>query len=140
MQPLQDVLTDQSNSSAVDSSFFSRPPLRSYYFLCGTLFLLIGIAVGFFILVRRWNALSTIAIMQLGLAVASMIFLWVRACQIFQRLHELYLQAKQDSSFVRSPIENVFRSAGNLMSATVYFAFSGAVWFIVALGSALRHH
>ncbi len=140
MQPLQDVLTDQSNSSAVDSAFFSRPPMRSASFILGTLLLLIGLACACLILVRRWNELPTIAIMQMGLATATIVILWIRAYQIFYRLHELYLQAKQDSSFVRSPIDNVFRSAGNLMSATLFFGFSATVWFLIALGSALSHH
>jgi hypothetical protein len=140
MQPLQDVLTDQSNSSAVDSAFFSRPPMRSTSFILGTLLLLVGLACGCLILVRRWNVLSTIAIMQMGLAAVSMVILWFRAYRIFERLHELYLQAKQDPSFVRSPIDNVFRSAGNLMSATLFFGFSATAWFLIALGSALAHY
>jgi hypothetical protein len=140
MQPLQDVLTDQSNSSAVDSAFFSRPPLRSTSFIMGTLLLLVGLGCGCLILWRYWSVLPTIAIMQMGLATATIVILWIRAYQIFQRLHELYLRAKQDSSFVRSPIDNVFRSAGNLMSATLFFGFSATVWFLIALGSALSHH
>jgi len=140
MQPLQNIFTDQSNSSAVDSGFFSRPPLRSTSFIMATLLLLVGLACGCLILWRYWNELLTIAIVQLGLAAAMIVILWFRSYQIFQRLHELYLQAKQDSSFVRSPIDNVFRSAGNLMSATLFFGFSAAVWFLLALGSALSHH
>jgi hypothetical protein len=80
------------------------------------------------------------AIMQMGLATAAILILWVRAYQIFQRLHELYSEAKSDASFARSPMDQVFRSAGNLMYATLFFGFMSAAWFLLALGTAVSHH
>jgi hypothetical protein len=140
MQPLQNVLTDQSNSSTIDSDFFNRPPLRSYYFLMGTFTMFMALACGCIVVVRYWNELPTMSIAQMGLATTTLVILWFRAYQSFQRLHEVYTQAKLDPSFVRSPIDKVFLSAGNLMSATLYLGFSAAAWFFLALGTALRHH
>jgi hypothetical protein len=138
MQPLQDVLTDPSDSG-VGSEFFSRPPLRSVFFIMGTLLMLMALAVACFVLVRNWNELPTMSVAQMGLATATMLILWFLSYQIFERLYELYSQAKLDPSFVRSPIDKVLRSAGNLMFATLFFGFMAATWFLFALNTALCH-
>jgi hypothetical protein len=140
MEPLQDVLTESNGPRVAESDFFKRPPSRSYQFILSTITLLLALAIGLAVLIRHWNELQTMAIFYTGMATVATVLLWLRVCQIFQRLHEQYSAAKLESSFVRSPMDKVFRSAGDLMSATLYFAFLAALYFLFALGAALSHH
>jgi hypothetical protein len=140
MQPLEDVLTESNGPRVAESDYFSRPPQRSYQFIAATISMLVAIAIGSSILVRHWNELQTMAIMFMGAVAASTMILWLRAYQIFQRLHELYSQAKLDPSFIRSPTDKVFRSAGDLMAAVLFGAFVAAAYFFFALAAALSHH
>lgn len=139
MQPLEDVLTESNGPRIAESDYFNRPPLRSYQFIGATISLLVVIAVGTGILARHWNELQTMAVMFMGMAVTYTVILWLRAYQIFQRLHELYSQAKLAPSFVHSPTDKIFRSAGDLMAAVLFGAFAAAVYFLFALGAALSH-
>jgi len=140
MQPLEDVLTESNGPRVAESDFFKRPPMRSYQFIAATLMMLIGLACGSLVLGRHWNELTTYDIMQLGFATATVVLLWLRLYQIFQRLHELYCQASLEASFARSSIDKVLRSAGDLMFAVLFYAFLSAAYFYFALGSALSHH
>jgi hypothetical protein len=139
MQPLEDVLIESNGPRVAESDYFSRPPQRSYQFIGTTISMLVATAVGSSILVRHWNELHTMAIFYMGAAATYIVILWVRAYQIFERLHEMYSQAKLDPSFVRSPTAKVFRSAGDLMTAVLFGAFAAAVLFFFALGAALSH-
>src|ERR1700675_312690 len=114
MQPLEEVLTESNGLRVAESDYFSRPPLRSYQFIGATISLLVAIAIGSSILVRHWNELQTMAIMFMGFAPMCTVILWLRAYQTFQRLHEQYSQARLDPSYIRSPMDKVFRSAGDL--------------------------
>jgi hypothetical protein len=140
MQPLQDVLTESNGPRVAESDFFRRPPLRSIYFISGTFTMLVALAGACLLPARHWNESRTTAILFMAGAMVATVLLWIRAYQIFQRLHELYSEAKLDSSFVRSPIDKVFRSAGDLMFATLYFAFIAAFLFLLALASSFNHH
>ena len=139
MQPLEDVLIESNGPRVAESDYFSRPPQRSYQFIGATISMLVAIAVGSSILVRHWNELHTMAIFFMGAAATYMVILWVRAYQIFERLHEMYSQAKLDPSFARSPSAKVFKSAGDLMTAVLFGAFTAAVIYFFALGAALSH-
>jgi len=101
--------------------------------------MLMAIAVGSSILLRHWNELHTMAIFFMGAAATYIVILWIRAYQIFERLHEMHSQAKLDPSFARSPSAKVFKSAGDLMTAVLFGAFAAAVYFFFALGAALSH-
>jgi hypothetical protein len=140
MQPLEDILTESNGPSVAESDFFTRPPMRSYQFVAGTLTLLLALGVGCLVLARHWDQIQTMSIYLAGFAAFSMVFLWVRIYQIFQKLHETYSHAKLDVSFVHSPVDKVLRNAGDLMSATLYFAFTAAMLFFLALGSSFSHH
>jgi hypothetical protein len=140
MQPLEDVLTESNGPRVAESDFFRHPPLRSVYFILGTFTMLAALAGSCLLVARHWNESRTTAITFMAMAMVATVLLWIRVYQIFQRLHELYSQAKLDTSFVRSPIDGVFRSAGDLMSATLYFAFLAAAWFLLALASSFNHH
>src|SRR5580704_5312394 len=99
MQPLQDVLIESNGPRVAESDYFSRPPQRSYQFIGATISMLVAIAIGSSILVRHWNELHTMAIFFMGAAATYIVILWVRAYQIFERLHEMYSEAKLDPSF-----------------------------------------
>jgi hypothetical protein len=139
MHPPTDVVTYQDDWSVLRPDFFGRPPARSYLFIAGTLMLLVSLAVIAVILVRHWNDVRPTTLMLMGLAVPMVALWWFAIYQIFQRLHEIYSQAKPDPSFVRSPIEKVFRLSGALMSATLFWPILAALYLVLAFGGLVDH-
>ncbi|MGB8543592.1 MAG: hypothetical protein WCD49_18335 [Candidatus Acidiferrales bacterium] len=139
MQLFQDVLIDPSESKTIRSDFFARPPLRSLYFILGTLFALLALALVAGIAERNWNHLSTTSIIYMALATTMMLFVWLGAYYVFERLHELYSEAKLETTFAGSPTEKVFRLAGGLMGNILYYGFGAMFWFLLAFGVALNH-
>jgi hypothetical protein len=133
-------ITDQSDLGNFASDFFARGPLRSYYFIAGTVVLGINLAAVGVILVRYWDRLPTIATFQLGLALVCMLGLWGRAYVTCQRLHDVYSQGKSDPAFARSPLDTALRNAAAMTGASLYCSFFGTAWLLFALGSALRSH
>lgn len=139
MQSLRDLVTYPDDFSVLRSNFFERPPLRSYRFIASISILLFGLAVVAFIVVRNWNKLPAVVIMWMVMA-AAMMMLWTWGVyQIWQRLYELYSQAKADSSFARSPVERVFGLTGLLISATLFWPIAAALIFLIALGGLSLH-
>ena len=67
-------ITAHSDLRNFASDFFARGPLRSFYFIAGTVVLRINLAAVGVILVR-WDHMPTIATFQLGFAVVSMLAL-----------------------------------------------------------------
>jgi len=133
-------ITAHSDLRNFAPDFFARGPLRSLYFIAGTIVLGINLAAVGVILVRYWDHMPTIATFQLGFAVVSMLALWRRAYVTCQRLHEVYSQGKSDPAFPRSPLNTALRNAAAMTGASLYFSFFGAAWLVFALGSALRSH
>jgi hypothetical protein len=128
---------DQSESRNIASDFFARVPLRSYYFIAGTVTMGIDFAMVGFLLVRFWSQMPTIAILEIGFAVAAMLVLWNRAYVSCRRLHEVYSQAKSSPSFARSPLDTALRNAAAITRASLSFSFFIAAWLLLALVSAL---
>jgi hypothetical protein len=139
MQPLRELVTYPDDFSVLRSSFFGRPPLRSYRFIAGTLILLLNLAVVAFVVVRNWNTLPAFVIMWIGMATAMMMLWTWGVYQIWQRLYELYSEAKLDSSFARSPVDRVFGLAGVLISATMFWPIAAALIFLLAFGGLSIH-
>jgi hypothetical protein len=134
MEPIR----DHSEPRNISSDFFARVPLRSYYFLAGTITMGIDVAVVGFLLVRFWNQMPTIAIVEIGFGVSAMLVLWDRAYVSCRRLHEVYSQAKSSPSFARSPLDTALRNAAAITGASLSFSFFIAAWLLLALVSILR--
>ena len=66
-------ITAHSDLRNFASDFFARVPLRSFYFVAGTVVLGIDLAAAGLILVRFGRQMHTIAILQLGFAVVGML-------------------------------------------------------------------
>jgi hypothetical protein len=75
MEPIR----DKSETRNIESVFFVRGPLRSYYFIAGTIIMGIDLAMVGFLLVRSWNQMPAMAILEIGFAVGAMLVLWNRA-------------------------------------------------------------
>ena len=133
-------ITDQSDLGNFASDFFARGPLRSFYFILGTVVLATNLAAVGVILVRYWDRMSTIATFQLGFALLCLLGLWGRAYITCERLHDVYSQGKSDPAFARSPLDTALRNAAAMTGASLYFSLFGATWLLLALGSALRSH
>jgi hypothetical protein len=138
MEPVGRYITDQSEPRNFASDFFVRSPLRSYYFIMGTILMGLDLAMVGLGLSRYWSRMHTTAIFQLGLAVVSLLLLWGRAYVTCQRLHEVYSQAKSDPSFAGSPLDTSLRNAAAITGASLYFSFFIAAWLLLALFSALH--
>jgi hypothetical protein len=122
------------------SDFFARTPLRSFYFIAGTVLMAIDLAAVGMVLVRFWHRMPTTAMLQVGFAVVAMFALWWRAYLTCQRLHEVYSQAKSDPEFAHSPLDTALRNAAAVTGGSLYFSFFMAAWLLLALASALRSH
>jgi hypothetical protein len=133
-------ITDRSDLGNFASDFFARGPLRSFYFILGTVVLGVNLAGVGVILVRYWDRMPTIATFQLGFAMVCMVGLWGRAYMTCERLHDIYSQRKSDPAFDRSPLDTALRNAAAMTGASLYFSFFAAAWLLFALGSALRGH
>ena len=134
MEPIR----DKSETRNIESVFFVRGPLRSYYFIAGTITMGIDLAMVGFLLVRYWNQMPAMAILEIGFAVGAMLVLWNRAYVSFQRLHEVYSQAKSSPSFARSPLDTTLRNAAAITGACLSFSFFIAAWLLLAFVSTLR--
>jgi hypothetical protein len=140
MERFGQSITPHGDLRNFEAEFFARAPLRSFYFLAGSVVVGIDLAAVGLILVRYGRHMPTIAILQLGFAVVGMLALWWRAYVTCERLHEVYSQAKSDTSFARSPLDTALRNAAAVTGGTLYFSFFIAAWLLFALASALRGH
>ena len=140
MEPVGQYITDQSGPRTFTSDFFARGPLRSNYFIMGTILMGMDLAMVGLILFRYWSQMRTIAILQVGFAVVGLLMLWSRAYVTCRRLQEVYSQAKTDPSFARSPLDTSLRNAAAITGASLYFSFFIAAWLLLALYSAFRGH
>jgi hypothetical protein len=140
MQPVGQYVTDQNEPRTFTSDFFARGPLRSNYFIMGTILMGMDLAMVGLVLFRYWSQMRTIAIFQLGFAVVGLLMLWSRAYVTCRRLQEVYSLAKSDTSFARSPLDTSLRNAAAITGASLYFSFFIAAWLLLALYSALRGH
>jgi hypothetical protein len=140
MEAVGHYVTDQSEPQNFTWDFFARSPLRSYYFVLGTLLMGMDLAMVGLVLFRYWSRMRTIAIFQVGFAVVGLLMLWSRAYVTSQRLQEVYSHAKSDPSFARSPLDTSLRNAAAIMGASLYYSFFIAAWLLLALYSALRGH
>jgi hypothetical protein len=131
---------DQSEPRNIASDFFARVPLRSYYFIAGTVTMGIDLAVIGFVLFRFWRQIPTIAIVEMGFAAVAMLVLWNRAYVTCRRLYEVYSESKMSPSFARSPLDTALRNAAAITGACLSFSFFIAAWLLLALASALRGH
>jgi hypothetical protein len=138
MEPVGQYVTDQSEPRNFTSDLFARGPLRSYYFIAGTVMMGMDLALAALVLFRYWSQMQTVAIFQVGLAVVSLLVLWSRAYLTCQRLQEVYSQVKSDPAFARSPLDTSLRNAAAITGASLYFSFFIAAWLLLALYSALR--
>lgn len=100
----------------------------------------IDLAMVGFLLVRFWSQMPTIAILEIGFAVAAMLVLWNRAHVNCRRLHEVYSQAKSSPSFALSPLDTALRNAAAITLACLSFSFFIAAWLLLALTSVVRGH
>src|ERR1700678_683371 len=95
MQPFGQYVTEQSERDlGFPSSFFSRSPLRSYYFLVGAVWMVMDLAMVGLVLHRYWSQMSTSAVLYLGFATIGILLLGYRTYLTGQRLHEVYSQVK----------------------------------------------
>jgi uncharacterized membrane protein YeaQ/YmgE (transglycosylase-associated protein family) len=140
VQPVRQYATEQIDLRNFTSDFFGRGPLRSNYFIMGTILMGIDFAMVGLVLFRFWSQMRTVAILQLGLAVVGMLMLWSRAYVTCRRLREVYSQAKSDPSFAHSPLDTSLRNAAAITGASLYFSFFVAAWLLLALYSSLRGH
>jgi hypothetical protein len=140
MQPVGQYVTDQNEARGFTSDFFARKPLRSSYFIAGTVGMGVDLALVGLVLFRSWSQMQTTAILQIGLAVFALLALWSRAYVTSRSLHEVYSEAKLSPSFARSPIDRALRNAAAITGASLFFSFMIAAWLLLPLGSALRHH
>jgi uncharacterized membrane protein YhaH (DUF805 family) len=140
MEQFGQSITDHSDLGNFASDFFARTPLRSFYFIAGTVVLGVNLAGVGVILVRYWDRMPTIATFQLAFALVFLLGLWGRAYVTCQRLHDVYSQGKSDPAFARSPLNTALRNAAAMTGASLYFSFFAAAWLLFALGSALRSH
>jgi hypothetical protein len=140
MEPLGQYVSEQSEPRNFESAFFARRPLRSYYFIAGTVLMGMDLALVVLVLFRSWSQMRTIAIFQIGLAVFAMLALWSRAYTTWQRFHEVYSQAKLSPSFARSPLDTTLRNAAAITGAALFFSYFIAAWLLIALASSLRGH
>ena len=140
MEPVGQYVTDQSEPRNFASDFFARGPLRSNYFIMGTILMGMDLAMAGLVLFRYWSQMQTIAIFQVGLAVVSLLMLWSRAYLTCQRLQEVYSQVKSDPAFARSPLDTSLRNAAAITGASLYFSFFIAALLLLPLYSALRGH
>jgi hypothetical protein len=138
MEPLGQYVSEQSEPRNFVSAFFERRPLRSYYFIAGTAMMGMDLALVALVLFRSWSQMATFAIFQIGLAVFAMLALWSRAYTTWQRLHELYSQAKLSPSFSRSPLDTSLRNAAAITGAALFFSYFIAAWLLLALAYAFR--
>jgi magnesium-transporting ATPase (P-type) len=138
MEPLGQYVSEQSEPRNFESAFFERRPLRSYYFIAGTIMMGMDFALVALVLFRSWSQMATFAIGQIGLAAFAMLALWSRAYTTWQRFHELYSQAKLSPSFARSPLDTSLRNAAAITGAALFFSYFLAAWLLLALAYALR--
>ena len=140
MEPLGQYVSEQSEPRNFVSAFFGRGPLRSYYFIAGTVMMGMDLAAVAFVLFHFWSQMRTTTVFQIGFATFAMLALWSRAYITWQRLHEVYSQAKLSPSFARSPLDTSLRNAAAITGAGLYFSYFIAGWLLLALVSELHGH
>jgi hypothetical protein len=141
MEPFGQYITEQSERDlGFPSSFFSRSPLRSYYFLAGAVALVTDLAMVGLVLHRYWSQMSTTAILNLGFATVGILLLWYRVYLTCQRLHGVYSKAKSSPTFAGSVLDFTLRNAAAMTWACLYFSFFIVAWLLVLAASAFRSH
>ena len=140
MEPVGQYVADQGEPPSFTATFFAKAPLRSIPFIVGTVMIGLFVLIAGTALLRWWNEISSLAIAQIGLAAFSLVCLWNRAYVTCRRLNEVYSQSKLSPSFNRSPLDTALRHAAVITSATLYFSFFIALFFLCALVSVLHNY
>jgi hypothetical protein len=113
----------------LEATFFSKPPLRSPYFLANTTMMLALFAMVGIVLVRVGERLNTLSKVWMILCLVVLALLWDRARRSHQTIHEAYEGIIRTAQAEGEPTRNALTGAANMS----FFGFHLALWAAFAV-------
>jgi hypothetical protein len=118
--PIDDYLI-VSTSKLGNPRFYIRRPLLSGYFLAGTFFFLVSLAIFASIVARYGSKLSEFGVYEAAAAGLGTLFFLARAFREHSRMHGLYRAGRLPEVPEGSPLDSALRMAASMTTiGTIY--------------------